>query len=98
MTPTPQARKKKLRAVYTRCRDKENRTLGNATPETIITGDESMRSYKRRRLMLNYEETPHQQETSSKSHSPDFSRVTWDKEAVLKALEEYPLDALPINW
>ena len=52
---TPQARNKKLRAVYTRCKDKENRALANATPKTIINGDKSITIYKRRHLMLNVE-------------------------------------------
>lgn len=33
-----------------------------------------------------------------KSHSPDFSTVTWDKDKVLLDLQQHPPAAPSINW
>ena len=33
-----------------------------------------------------------------KSHSPNFSDVTWNKEEVLRDLQQHPLAPPPINW
>ena len=59
-----------------------------------------MRSYQRIRKLQSFESPPptKKQKTTPKSHSPDFSSVTWDKEKVLEDLKRFPLAPPPINW
>ena len=42
---TPTQRKKQLRKIYRRCRDKENDSLKKTTPLAVLTEDESLKGY-----------------------------------------------------
>ena len=98
MIPSRKERKKQLRSVYRRCRDKENSVLQERTPKSVVCEDESIRSYNRKRLAQCFETPPPKRAATNKSHSPDFSNVSWDKEAVLQALRDHPPAPPPINW
>lgn len=62
-----------------------------------MTEDESMRAYERKRKRQYFEPTPPTKRSRPKSHSPNFSTVTWDKE-VLNDLQSLPSAPPPINW
>lgn len=96
--PTPVQQKKRLRQIYRKCRDKENKALKQSTPVAVLCVDESTRGYQRKRLLQHFETPPVKQTPSNKSHSPDFANVTWDKEAVLRDLQQYPPAPPPTNW
>ena len=96
--PTRSERKKHLRQVYRKCRDKENESLKQTASLAVLMEDESVRSYQRKRLAQNFETPPSKRRQTNKSHSPDFDKVTWDKDAVLQALHNYPPAPPPINW
>ena len=61
----------------------------------MLTEDESISSYQRKRLSQSFEKPPAPKR--HKSHSPNFVRVQWDKEKVITDLKDYPTDK-PINW
>lgn len=46
-------------------------------------------AYKRKRLLKHFE-TPPSKRSVLKSHSPDFSNITWDKDVVLQDLQNHP--------
>ena len=96
--PTRSEQKKKLRTIYRKCRDKENDVLKQTVPSAVLVEDESLRAYQRKRRLQYLETPPAKRAPSSKSHSPDFATVTWDKDAVLRDLQEHPAAPPPINW
>ena len=64
-----------------------------------LTEDESIRSYQRKRKMQNFEPTPPaKQPKPTKSHSPNFDNVTWDKDKLLHDLQSLPPAPPPLNW
>lgn len=89
---------KKLRTIYRKCRDKENDVLKQTVPSAVLVEDESLRAYQRKRRLQYLETPPAKRAPSSKSHSPDFATVTWNKDAVLRDLQEHPEAPPPINW
>lgn len=96
--PTAQERKKKRREMYRQCRDKENEALQRSTAIAVLTEDESVRGYQRKRKQQYFESTPATKRAKVKSHSPDFNSVTWDKHKVLLDLKDHPPAPPPINW
>ena len=98
MKPTKKQEKQKLRKIYRNCRDKENESLKAIVPKAVLREDESTRSYQRKRLLEHFDSPPAKRQCTDKSHSPDFSNVTWDKEAVLQDLEQHPSAPPAINW
>ena len=54
--------------------------------------------YQRKRLAQNFVTPPAKRQTTTKSHSPDFTTTTWDKDAVLHDLQQLALAPPPINW
>ena len=96
--PSRVEKKKKLRAVYRKCRDKENQSLNQLVPAAVLVEDESIRGYKRKRSLEHFETPPAKRKQTKKSHSPNFDTVTWDKEAVLCDLQQHPPAPPPINW
>ena len=96
--PTAGERKKKLRTIYRQCRDKENEALKKSAAISVLTEDESMRSYERKRKCQYFEPTPPAKRSRSKSHSPNFGNVTWDKEKVLRDLQSLPSAPPAMNW
>ena len=95
--PTAAEKKKRLRSIYRHCRDQENEALKKSAAISVLTEDESMRAYQRKRKRQ-YFETPPAKKAKMKSHSPNFSDVTWNKEEVLCDLQQHPLAPPPINW
>ena len=58
-----------------------------------------MRSYQQKHKQQYFEPTPEpERPKTTKSHSPDFNNVTWDKEKVLNDLQSLPSAPLPLNW
>ena len=73
--------KKRFRNIYRKYRDQENNALKRSAAIATLTEDESMRSYQRKRKRQYFEPTPESKRPkTTKSHSPDFNNVTWDKE------------------
>ena len=96
--PTALERKKKRREIYRQCRDKENEALQRSTAIAVLTEDESIRAYQRKRKRQYFENTPSSKRAKTKSHSPNFDTVMWDKDKVLPDLQQH-LPAPPsINW
>ena len=93
--PTPTERKRERRAVLRECRNAINRQFADTAAKTVLTEDESVSSYQRKRLSQSFKKPPAPKRL--KSHSPNFDRVEWDKEKVIADLKEYPTDKL-INW
>ena len=60
----------------------------NVTPLAVLTEDESLEGYGRKRLAQHFE-TPPAKQARTKSHSPKFDNVTWDKEKVLEDLRNH---------
>ena len=83
--------------MYRQCRDKENEAWRSTAAIAALTEDHSMRSYGRKRKLQSFE-TPPSKRAKPKSHSPNFTNVTWDKEEVLKDLESHPPAPPQINW
>ena len=85
--PTRAENKKRLRDVYRKCRDQENQALQRAAAITVLTEDDSIRAYQRKRTRQYFEPTPPTKRPKSvKSHSPNFDNVTWDKDQLLQDL------------
>ena len=47
--PTAMEKEQHLRKIYRHCRDKENEALAKSTAIAVLTEDESMRAYQRKR-------------------------------------------------
>lgn len=96
--PSALEKKKKRREIYRQCRDKENEALKRSSAIAVLTEDESIRGYQRKRKRQYFDTTPPAKQAKTKSHSPDFNTVTWDKDKVLLDLQQYPPAPPPINW
>ena len=96
--PTQAEMKKRRRQIYKKCRDKENDRLKETASMAVLMEDESLRSYQRKRLAQNFETPPTKKARTTKSHSPNFENVSWDKESVLRDLRNHPPAPPPINW
>lgn len=70
-----------LRLIYRNFRDSENKSLTKATSISVLTEDESLKVYQRKRNRQHFD-TPPAKRSNVKSHSPDFSSVTWDTDEV----------------
>lgn len=94
------AREKKKQNVekYTVSGDQETEALKRATAIAVLTEDEFIRGYKRKWKQQFFDNTPPAKQPKTKSHSPDFSTVTWDKVKVLLDLQNHPTAPPPINW
>ena len=58
-----------------------------------------MRSYQQKCKQQCFEPTPESKRPkATKSHSPNFSNVTWDKESVLNDLQLLPSAPPPLKW
>ena len=96
--PTHTERKRKLRTIYRKYCDKENESLKQQVPASILVEDESIRAYQRKCRLQHFETMLAKRKRSQISHSPNFDSVTWDKEAVLRDLRLHPPAPPPINW
>lgn len=96
--PKPLEKKRKLRSIYRQCRDKENESLKKAAAIAVLTEYESQRAYQRKRKRQYFDTPPSTKKPKVKSHSPDFSNVSWNKEEVLHDLQQHPQFPPPINW
>ena len=72
--------------------------LGGVGWASMLTENESKRKYHRKRTHQSFH-SPQEQPAAkkSKSHSPNFSNVTWDKEKLRETLENWPAD-VTMNW
>ena len=68
--------------------------FADTAAKSILTEDESLSSYQRKRLSQSFEKPPEAKQ--HKSHSPNFDQIKWDKEKVITDLKDYPKDK-PIN-
>ena len=84
--PTTAHKKKNIQKMYPKCREKESQSLMK-----------TFKGYGRKRLAQHFE-TPPAKRAQTKSHSPKFDNVTWDKEKVLEDLRNHPPAPPPINW
>ena len=100
MKPTANERKKKLRSIYRKCRDQENKCRQKTAAIAVLAEDNSMRSYQRKRMLQRFETPPSKRSRTNvtKTHSPDFSKVSWNKQAVLEDLQAQPSAPPAINW
>ena len=60
--PTAAEKKKKLRSIYKRCRDQENEALKRSAAISVLTEDESVRAYQRKRKRQYFETPPAKKE------------------------------------
>lgn len=97
--PTALEKKQHLRNIYKRCRDKENEALATYTAIAVLTEDESMRAYQRKRKQQYFDSRPPRKQVTPKLHSPDFNSMTWNKDQILADLQKH-LQAThaSINW
>ena len=72
--------------------------LKKAAAVTVLTEDESQRAYQRKRKRQYFETPPPSKKPRVKSHSPDFTNVSRDKEEVLNDLQQHPQFPPSINW
>ncbi len=65
---------------------------------SMLTEGESKRKYHRKRMSQSFH-SPQEQPPAkkNKTHSPDFSKVSWDKEKLMETIQNWPVDN-PINW
>lgn len=69
-----------------------NKKFEETAPLAVLSENESLSSYNRKRLFQSFE-TPKRVTPPSKrlkSHSPSFENVNWDTSAVLADLREWP--------
>ena len=93
--PTQTERKREKHTILRECRNTINKQFAETAAKTVLTEDDSISSYQRKRLAQSFEKPPSAKRP--KSHSPRFDRVEWDKEKVMTDLREHPTDK-PINW
>jgi hypothetical protein len=65
---------------------------------SMLTECESKRKYHRKRMVQSFH-SPQEQPPAkrNKTHSPNFTNVTWDKEKLRETIENWPTD-MTINW
>ena len=86
--------KSEKKQILRRCRDHINQQFRENAALTLLSEDESLRSYQRKRLAQSFEcATP----PKKKSHSPNWENVAWDTQSVLRDLQEWP-EGRVINW
>ena len=85
--PSAAEKKKERRSIYRKIRDQENKSLVRSAAITVLTEDESQRAYQRKRKCQYFETPPPPKRQKKKSHSPNFSNVTWNKEEVVCDLQ-----------
>ncbi len=93
--PTPLEKKQARRKVLRQVRDKENESLQHHSFSVVFSENESLSSYSRKRKAT-YLKTP-QVPKKAKSHIPQLSQVSWDKQSVLRELQALP-DGSKVNW
>ena len=96
--PIRAEQKGKLKTVYRKCRDKKNESLKQLVPTAVIVEDESIQRYQHKHSLQHFETPSTKRKPDKKSHSPNFETVTWDKEAVLRDLQQHPPAPPPISW
>ena len=64
--------------------------------QSVLAEAESLSSYNRKRLARSFE-SPESAPKKSKSHSPKECSLTWDVDAAMEELENFPEDSI-INW
>ena len=65
---------------------------------SMLTECESKRKYHRKRMAQSFHSPQEQPPVKkTKTHSPDFSQVSWDKEKLKETIENWPV-GVAINW
>ena len=64
----------------------------------MLTEDEPIHAYQRKHKQQYFENTPSSKHAKTKSHSPNFDRVRWDKDKVLADLQQCSPAPPSINW
>lgn len=96
--PSATEKKRERRSIFRKIRDQENKSLVWSAAVTVLTEDESQRAYQSKRKCQYFKTPPPPKRQKTKSHSPDFSNVTWNKEEVLYDLQQHPHAPPSINW
>ena len=92
-------KKRARRSIYRNCRDQENAALKRSSAIATLVEDDSLRSYQRKCKQQYFEPTPPAKRSKpTKSHSPNFDNITWDKEKLLQDLQQLPPAPPPLNW
>ena len=89
-------RKKEERARKRKLVEYINQQQAKNTTMSILAEAESLSSYNRKRLACSFE-SPESAPKRSKSHSPKECSLTWDVDAAMEELENFPEDSI-INW
>ena len=95
--PTAAEKRKEKRKLLRKVRDKENQALQDTSFTTIYAENESLSAYSRKRKAMCLETQTTPQPKKKRSHIPNLSSVTWDKDAVLAEVEAWPEDTM-VNW
>ena len=87
--------KVKLKKEFTK---KVNDLFAEKAAISMLTECESKRKYHRKRMSQSFH-LPQEQPPAKKikTHSPDFSKVAWDKEKLKDTIENWPVGTT-INW
>ena len=87
--------KVKLQKEFTK---KVNDLFAEKAAISMLTECESKRKYHRKRMSQSFH-SPQEQPPAKKikTHSPDFSKVAWDKEKLKDTIENWPIGTT-INW
>ena len=101
--PTDTERKRQQQKVMRKCTKHLEKQMGAREALNVLTENQSLSSYKRMRISQSFE-TPeskrkHYEATTprAKKHSPDFNRVSWDKQKLKCTLSNWPENEI-INW
>ncbi len=90
-------KKKEKREVLRNIRNHINHQLADNATLTVLTENESIKKYRRKRLAQAFEgHKEDQPPPKKKKHSPSFENVTWDKEKVLNDVRNWP--SAKVNW
>jgi len=93
--PTNAEKKKHKWQIQHECRNTMAKQFRETDVLTVLFEGQSLSSYKRQRMASSFETPTQKQERTrrppkQRKHSPSFDKVTWDKEAVLTALKNWP--------
>lgn len=94
--PTNAEKKKHKRQIQHECRNTMAKQFRETDVLTVLFEGQSLSSYKRQRMASSFETPTQKQERTTRrppkqrKHSPSFDKVTWDEEAVLTALKNWP--------
>ena len=89
--------KKEAEVIMKKCKSSIEKELDKTVPIIRMKENESKASYNRKRIAQYYTTTPASKKKKM-SHSPNFDGVQWDKERVLKYLQEVETKDEKVVW